>query len=344
MSRNSGGTYSRLTPPGAGGYVAGTVIKPSEVNGELNDFKNEITDSVSRSGKGAALANLPMGGFKHTGAAAATANGDYVEFGQYTTALAGKQASLGFTPVQQGGGIGQSSNKVYIGWSGSARLKLTVDVTDFGNFVMDSDLTPALALKANLAGAAFTGAVSSTGNITSSANVQGANVISIGTVQTVNMNATGTINNNAINATGGTLNITGAVTTTGDITATGNITAPKVNAINTAKAFLVFDSTTPSILQSSDAGITVTKTAAGKFIIDNLPGMTNAWYAVHITQDLNNLDFTIYNRSATYFYIDFFARGGGFTNPNVVSITIHGGSERINNDLNHFSFEHNGVR
>jgi hypothetical protein len=46
-------------------------------------------------------------------------------------------ARLGFTPVQQGGGTGQSTNKLYIGWSntlnGSASLRLTVDSTDFGN-------------------------------------------------------------------------------------------------------------------------------------------------------------------------------------------------------------------
>lgn len=41
------------------------------------------------------------------------------------------QASLGFTPVQQGGGIGQLTNKTYLGWSGSG-LKVTVDTTDLG--------------------------------------------------------------------------------------------------------------------------------------------------------------------------------------------------------------------
>lgn len=43
--------------------------------------------------------------------------------------------SLGFTPVQQGGGSGQSNNKVYIGWTGS-QLKAQVDHTDMGSFVM----------------------------------------------------------------------------------------------------------------------------------------------------------------------------------------------------------------
>jgi microcystin-dependent protein len=45
--------------------------------------------------------------------------------------LAGKQNNLGFTPVQQGGGVGQAGNKIYIGWSGS-QLQLQVDNTNFG--------------------------------------------------------------------------------------------------------------------------------------------------------------------------------------------------------------------
>ena len=41
-------------------------------------------------------------------------------------------ARLGYTPVQQGGGTGQGSSKVYIGWLGSA-LGLQVDATDFSS-------------------------------------------------------------------------------------------------------------------------------------------------------------------------------------------------------------------
>lgn len=53
------------------------------------------------------------------------------------TALAGKQAALSYTPVQQGTGVGQSSNTIKIGWSGS-RLKATVDSTDLGNIVTEN--------------------------------------------------------------------------------------------------------------------------------------------------------------------------------------------------------------
>lgn len=49
-----------------------------------------------------------------------------------TAAIAGKQASLGYTPVQQGTGTGQSANHIKIGWGGD-RLLFQVDVTNFAD-------------------------------------------------------------------------------------------------------------------------------------------------------------------------------------------------------------------
>jgi hypothetical protein len=43
------------------------------------------------------------------------------------------QTALGFTPVQQGGGAGQGTNKVYIGWGGGSQLLLQIDSTNFGS-------------------------------------------------------------------------------------------------------------------------------------------------------------------------------------------------------------------
>ncbi len=46
-------------------------------------------------------------------------------------------SALGYTPVQQGTGVGQlASNVVKIGWSGS-RVKITVDTSDIGNVAME---------------------------------------------------------------------------------------------------------------------------------------------------------------------------------------------------------------
>lgn len=47
-----------------------------------------------------------------------------------------KQPNLGFTPIQQGGGTGQGTNKVYIGWATDASgLKAQADKINLGNIV-----------------------------------------------------------------------------------------------------------------------------------------------------------------------------------------------------------------
>lgn len=54
--------------------------------------------------------------------------------------LTGFQAKLGFAPVQQGGGIGQTDgdkNKIFLGFGTNSRLKVTVDNTDLGNVIFD---------------------------------------------------------------------------------------------------------------------------------------------------------------------------------------------------------------
>lgn len=67
------------------------------------------------------------------------------------TAL-GAQAALGFTPVQQGGGGGQSTSKVYIGYRGSdGLLGLQVDATNFaGTWPINVSGTAAVASNSNL--------------------------------------------------------------------------------------------------------------------------------------------------------------------------------------------------
>ncbi|MGK5069246.1 tail fiber domain-containing protein [Janthinobacterium sp. RT4P48] len=60
-----------------------------------------------------------------------------VNISDMNAALAGKQANLGFFPVQQGGGIGQGNNKVFLGWAETG-LQLTVDGTDLGSLALRS--------------------------------------------------------------------------------------------------------------------------------------------------------------------------------------------------------------
>lgn len=70
------------------------------------------------------------------------------------TALDGKQPSLGFTPVQQSGGAGQSGNKIYIGWGGSG-LKAQIDALDYGTLWSTYNFNPASYMP--VSGGAFTG-------------------------------------------------------------------------------------------------------------------------------------------------------------------------------------------
>jgi len=61
MSRNGSGTMTRVSNSFSD-PVAGTTISPADATNLFNDYDTEITDSLSRSGKGAMLASLDMGG------------------------------------------------------------------------------------------------------------------------------------------------------------------------------------------------------------------------------------------------------------------------------------------
>lgn len=82
-------------------------------------------------------------------------NADLLD-GQHGGYYADIAARLGYTPVQQGTGIGQTSNTVKIGWSAGSKLKATVDSTDFGAIALESWVSTyfatAIAGKANDSG------------------------------------------------------------------------------------------------------------------------------------------------------------------------------------------------
>jgi hypothetical protein len=62
--------------------VVDTVIDPDHHNNTLDDIADALTASIANDGQTPILANLPMSGFKHTGAADATATGQYLTYGQ----------------------------------------------------------------------------------------------------------------------------------------------------------------------------------------------------------------------------------------------------------------------
>lgn len=86
MPRDNQGIYTRQA-----GVLVGSTIYQQEFNSNTdisfesqdadhNDMADALTDSWSRSGKGPATANLNLNNFKFIGAAAATANGEFVRF------------------------------------------------------------------------------------------------------------------------------------------------------------------------------------------------------------------------------------------------------------------------
>lgn len=83
MARNGAGTY---VLPAGNPVVTGTIITSAWANGTLPDVGAEITNSVPRDGQAPPTANLPMGGFRHTGAQDPVTAQDYVTKNYLTTA------------------------------------------------------------------------------------------------------------------------------------------------------------------------------------------------------------------------------------------------------------------
>ena len=79
MPRNASGVY---TLPAGNPVISGTTIESTWANTTMSDVGNEITNSIDKGGRTSPIANLPMNNFRHYGALAASANGQYVVFGQ----------------------------------------------------------------------------------------------------------------------------------------------------------------------------------------------------------------------------------------------------------------------
>lgn len=81
MPFNGSGTFQSLTPPQYPA-VAGEVIRAGYYNAVVNDLIAGLTNCVTRDGQSPPTANLPLGGFKFTGAASAAASDEFTTRGQ----------------------------------------------------------------------------------------------------------------------------------------------------------------------------------------------------------------------------------------------------------------------
>lgn len=144
----------------------------------------------------------------------------------------------GFTPVQQGTGVGQNAaNVVKIGWSGT-RLKGTIDTTDLGNFVFDTQLAAYVPTSRTItSGAGLTGGVQNlSGNIT----------IAVGTPSTVGNGSTnsasGTTHTHAVSLVAGDIPALDASKVTTGAFASARLAGSYTNLVNaTGSGTATFD-------------------------------------------------------------------------------------------------------
>lgn len=84
MPRNGTGTYAS---PAGQPVTTGTVIDSVVFNNNTADVATALTNSLAKNGETTPTANLPMGGFKHTGVADATARTQYTSAAQVQDSL-----------------------------------------------------------------------------------------------------------------------------------------------------------------------------------------------------------------------------------------------------------------
>lgn len=80
MAWNGSGTY--VLSPSFSPEVNGTTVDATRYNGLTSDIAAGITAALAKNGENVPTANLPMGGFRHTGVAAAVAAGQYLSYNQ----------------------------------------------------------------------------------------------------------------------------------------------------------------------------------------------------------------------------------------------------------------------
>lgn len=131
----------------------------------------KLTNSVSLTDSTTAASATAVKTAYDRGTTGVTAAGEAKTTAKNALAVANtKQPNLGFTPIQQGGGTGQGTNKVYIGWATDASgLKAQADSTNLGNIVTTAGGTikapqAALADRAQVANTSETLFVTGWGN------------------------------------------------------------------------------------------------------------------------------------------------------------------------------------
>ena len=154
------GTFGSIT----GTVITGTTVNSTTVNSVTGSFTSltgvTVTGTTAQFASGVFTTSLTATTLSGNGALLTALNASNLSAGTVA------ETRLPFQPVQQGGGAGQGTSKVYIGWNGS-NLALQVDTTSFG-------ATWPIAITGNAStvttNANLTGDVTSVGNATSIAS------------------------------------------------------------------------------------------------------------------------------------------------------------------------------
>ena len=159
MARNGSGTYSL---PAGNPVTTGTVISSTWANSTLNDLGSALTASLAYDGQTTPVANLPMGGYIHTGVGNATARSNYASAGQvqdgtltYLTTIAGTDTITAVAPASMTAyAAGQTFR--FIAAGANTTTGVTININGIGAKSITKNGTTALAIGDIISGSVVT--------------------------------------------------------------------------------------------------------------------------------------------------------------------------------------------
>jgi hypothetical protein len=149
MARNGSGTY---TLPAGNPVTTGTTISSTWANNTLNDLGNAMTASLAYDGQTTPVANLPMGGYLHTGVANATARTNYASAGQvqdgtltYLTSISGTDTITAIAPVSMSALVAGQTFR-FIAAGANTTTSVTLNINSIGAKNITKNGTTALSI------------------------------------------------------------------------------------------------------------------------------------------------------------------------------------------------------